>query len=77
MSKQLTRTLTALTLLGASTAVAAKLWPSAVVVLGAGTSVFTFKAAQPGSTALTLNYARSFEPNNPPGQTFSVPVTVK
>ena len=29
-------------LLGASTAVAAKLWPSAVVVLGAGTSVFTF-----------------------------------
>ena len=50
---------------------------SAGMAGGGGTSVFTFKAAQPGSTALTLNYARSFEPNNPPGQTFSVPVTVK
>lgn len=42
-----------------------------------GSEAFTFRADQAGSTTLTLNYGRSFEPDQPPANTFSVPVTVK
>jgi inhibitor of cysteine peptidase len=42
-----------------------------------GTETFTFKADAAGSNTLTLNYGRSFEPDQPPANSFSVPVTVK
>jgi inhibitor of cysteine peptidase len=47
------------------------------VVGAAGTQVFTFKATATGEAKLTLNYARSFEPNVPPNKTFTVTVTVE
>jgi inhibitor of cysteine peptidase len=42
-----------------------------------GTQAFTFNAEAAGETTLTLAYARPFEPNEPPANTFSVPVTVR
>ena len=59
-------------LLGAATAVAAKLWPSAVVVLGAGTSAFTFvDAFYPAGAIKTAYkhaalYLRGSKPANVP-----------
>jgi inhibitor of cysteine peptidase len=42
-----------------------------------GTFKFTFTALNPGTTDLKLKYWRSFEPENPPVETFEVNVTVK
>ncbi len=42
-----------------------------------GTDVWTFVAARPGRSMLRLTYARSFEPGEPPAETFEVPVVVR
>jgi inhibitor of cysteine peptidase len=42
-----------------------------------GTQMLTFEATAKGSTTLALNYARSFEPDQPPAQTEKFPVTVR
>lgn len=42
-----------------------------------GMQELTFRATEAGSTTLVLDYARSFEPDNPPAQTESFPLTVK
>lgn len=42
-----------------------------------GVYTFKFKAETPGTTTLTLDYFRSFEPDNPPLETFSVTVIVE
>jgi predicted secreted protein len=42
-----------------------------------GTQMLTFEATAKGSTTLVLNYARSFEPDQPPAQTEKFPVTVR
>ena len=45
---------------------------------GAGTQVLTFRATTAGSSTLTVNYARSFDPaGTPPAKTATFPVTVK
>lgn len=41
-----------------------------------GMQQLTFRATATGSSTLVLNYARPFEPNNPPAQTESFPLTV-
>lgn len=41
-----------------------------------GMQQLTFKATKSGSSTLVLNYARSFEPDNPPAQTESFPLKV-
>lgn len=41
-----------------------------------GTQTFTFIAAAPGTTTLTLGYRRPFEANTPPVEVFSAAVTV-
>ena len=47
-------------------------------LIGAGgVYTFHFKALQAGQTTLALAYARSFEPDVPPQQTFSVGVVIK
>jgi inhibitor of cysteine peptidase len=52
--------------------------PNAGGAMGVGgTQTFNFKAEQAGDTTLTLIYARPFETDQPPTNTFSVPVTVK
>jgi len=44
----------------------------------AGTQVLTFRATTAGSSTLTVNYARSFDPaGTPPAKTVTFPVTVK
>jgi inhibitor of cysteine peptidase len=43
----------------------------------AGTEVFTFAAVSAGTATLTLNYARSFEPDVAPEKTFSITVDIK
>jgi predicted secreted protein len=51
--------------------------PAADAPPGAGgADVFTFRATATGTQQLTLVYARSFEPNNPPAKTFTVSVVV-
>jgi len=42
-----------------------------------GVYTFKFKAETPGTTTLALDYFRSFEPENPPLETFSVTVIVE
>ena len=43
-----------------------------------GTQRLTFRAATAGSSTLTLNYARSFDPaGTPPAKTATFPITVK
>lgn len=42
-----------------------------------GMQQLTFRATKAGSSTLVLNYARSFEPNNPPAQTEKFPLTVE
>jgi len=42
-----------------------------------GVYTFKFKAETPGTTILTLDYFRSFEPDNPTLETFSVTVIVE
>jgi len=42
-----------------------------------GMQRLTFTATKAGTSTLVLNYARSFEPNNPPAQTEKFPLTVK
>jgi predicted secreted protein len=43
-----------------------------------GTQQLTFKAVQTGSSTLTLNYLRPFDPpTTPPAKTQTFPVTVK
>jgi inhibitor of cysteine peptidase len=42
-----------------------------------GTQMLTFEATAKGSTTLVLNYARPFEPDQPPAQTEKFPVTVR
>ena len=47
-------------------------------LIGAGGMyTFHFKALQTGQTTLALAYARSFEPDVPPDQVFSVEVVIK
>jgi len=41
-----------------------------------GMQRLTFEATKTGSSTLVLNYARSFEPNNPPAETESFPLRV-
>jgi predicted secreted protein len=41
-----------------------------------GMQRLTFEATKTGSSTLVLNYARSFEPDNPPAQTESFPLKV-
>ena len=51
---------------------------STTPVVGApGTEVFTFKAVEKGTSTLKMEYRRSFEPNEPAQETFSVEVQVK
>jgi inhibitor of cysteine peptidase len=51
---------------------------STTPVVGApGTEVFTFKTIADGTSTLKMEYRRSFEPNAPPGDTFSVEVEVR
>ena len=45
---------------------------SAGMVGAGGTVVFTFQVIQPGSGAIRLVYARPWEKNNPPAETFAV-----
>lgn len=42
-----------------------------------GMQQLTFRATKAGSSTLVLDYARSFEPNNPPAQTESFPLRVR
>lgn len=42
-----------------------------------GMQRLTFRATETGSSTLVLNYARSFEPDEPPAQTESFPLTVE
>ena len=42
-----------------------------------GQEVWTFKALAAGTTTVSMEYKRPFEPNNPPANTFNVTVTVK
>ena len=42
-----------------------------------GTQRLTFRATSLGSSTLVLHYARPFEPNSPPAETESFPVTVE
>jgi len=47
-------------------------------LIGAGgVYTFRFKALQVGRTTLSMAYARSFEPDVPPEQVFSVEVVIK
>jgi predicted secreted protein len=41
-----------------------------------GVQQLTFEATKAGSSTLVLDYARSFEPDQPPAQTESFPLTV-
>lgn len=51
---------------------------STTPVVGAGgTEVFTFKAEEPGTANLVLEYKRAFEPDVAPEQTFSVTVEIR
>jgi predicted secreted protein len=43
---------------------------------GQATQRITFRAQGTGSTTLVLNYARSFEPDEPPAETASFAVTI-
>ena len=49
---------------------------SSTLVGAPGMQQLTFKATKSGSSTLVLNYARSFEPDNPPAQTESFPLKV-
>ncbi|MBA4383116.1 MAG: hypothetical protein C0410_00115 [Anaerolinea sp.] len=49
---------------------------SAMVGSG-GTYKFKFTALNPGTTALKLKYWRTFEPENPPVETFEVNIVVQ
>jgi inhibitor of cysteine peptidase len=52
--------------------------PATSGMVGAGgVEVFTFTAQQPGETVLTLNYARSWETNQPPAKNFNLKAIVK
>jgi predicted secreted protein len=42
-----------------------------------GTQRITFRSQEVGTTSLVLNYARSFEPDQPPAKTQTFQVTVK
>jgi len=60
-----------------ATFVKSEMATSSTLVGAAGTQQLTFKATATGSSTLTLNYARSFEPGTPPAQTQTFPLTVK
>lgn len=49
---------------------------SSTLVGAPGMQQLTFRATTSGSSTLVLNYARSFEPDNPPAQTESFPLKV-
>jgi inhibitor of cysteine peptidase len=42
-----------------------------------GRQVFRFQAGSPGTTTLELDYARQWEKNVPPAETFSITVTIR
>ena len=42
-----------------------------------GQEVWTFKALAAGTTTVSMEYKRPFEPNNPPANTFNITVMVK
>ena len=46
------------------------------MVGGGGTFLFTFKAAKPGQTQISLAYARPWEKGKPPLKTFAVTIQV-
>jgi inhibitor of cysteine peptidase len=48
-----------------------------MLVGSGGTFKFKFTAINPGTATLKLKYWRSFEPENPPVETFEVTVNVK
>jgi inhibitor of cysteine peptidase len=48
-----------------------------MLVGSGGTFKFTFTALNPGTTTLKLKYWRSFEPNNPPAETFEAKIVVQ
>jgi inhibitor of cysteine peptidase len=51
--------------------------PGEVIPGWGGQEVWTFKALTAGTTIVSMEYKRPFEPNNPPANTFNVTVTVK
>ncbi len=55
-----------------------KYQPPAEAIPGrGGQEVWTFKALAAGTTTISIEYKRPFEPNNPPASTFNVTVKVK
>lgn len=52
--------------------------PASSGIVGAGgVEHFEFKALKAGETDITMNYSRSFEPNNPPAETKKFKVSIK
>ena len=51
--------------------------PAAAIPGRGGQEVWTFKALTVGTTTVSMEYKRPFEPNNPPANTFNVTVVVK
>ncbi len=51
--------------------------PSTLMPGAGGQELWTFTTLAAGSTTLTLNYARPFEPAAPPARTFTLSLTVK
>jgi len=50
--------------------------PDSSAIGSPGQFYLRFDAAGPGKTTLQMQYSRSFEPDTPPAQTFSLSVTV-
>lgn len=51
--------------------------PESDLVGAGGMETFRFKALQPGTTTLTLNYLRPWEADSPPEEVFELALTVE